>query len=169
MLKDAKTRFLSDAVNEMDKQVKLHYFKEAKSEFTISKYLEKIEGRKSRCLIGKLRLGVLDLEIEKGRRFKVDNLGNKTQIDRSERFCKLCQSGEVEDEVHFLFSCPTLDKTRKTYLEPLMNMCPELTSAPHQDKLMYLFFNEDLETDELYLANTLLSKLKEARDDPLTQ
>ena len=169
ILKDSKINFLSSAVNEMDKQMKLQYFKEAKSEFTISNYLEKIGDRSSRSLLCKLRLGVLDLEVEKGRRFKTDNLGRKIQIDRSERYCKLCQTGEIEDEVHFLFSCPTLAQTRHCYLNPLFNRCTELASVSHQDKLMYLYFNENLETQELSLANTLLSKLKAARDSFLTQ
>ena len=169
ILHDAKMRFLSEAVNDMDKQVKLQYFKEAKSEFTVSKYLGEIGVRSSRSLIAKLRLGVLDLEVEKGRRFKIDHSGRKVQIPRAERYCKLCQTSEIEDEVHFLFSCPTLAQTRQEYLEPLTARCPELATASHQDKLMYLYFNEDLVTEELFLASTLLSKLKTARNNLLTQ
>ena len=169
ILQDAKIRFLTDAVNEMDKQVKLQYFKEAKSEFTVSKYLQEIGVRSSRSLVGKLRLGILDLEVEKGRRFKTDHSGKKVQIPRAERYCKLCQTSEVEDEVHFLFSCPTLAQIRRECLEPLIVCCPELASASHQDKLMYLYFNEDLETNELFLATNLLSKLKSTRDNLLTR
>jgi hypothetical protein len=42
-----------------------------------------------------------NLEIEKGRYF---------QINRTERFCKICNDLEIEDENHFLWQC---EKYRK--------------------------------------------------------
>ena len=107
------------------------------------------------------------LEVEKGRHFKTNNLGKKVQIERSKRYCRLCNNGVVEDEVHFLFSCPALTQTRQTHLDRLTNICPDLALAPHQDKLMYLYFNEDLGKEELTLATNLLSSLKDARDNYL--
>ena len=40
-------------------------------------------------------------------------------MPRESRICKLCTSGEVEDEVHFIFSCGALKETRDTYAESL--------------------------------------------------
>ena len=40
-------------------------------------------------------------------------------MPRECRICKLCTSGEVEDEVHFIFSCGALKETRDTYAESL--------------------------------------------------
>ena len=168
IFKNSKINFLSGAVTDMEKQVKLQYFKEAKTEFAISNYLDTLGTRNPRSLMCKLRLGVLDLEVEKGRHFKIDSTGRKRQTERAERFCRLCHSGEIEDEVHFLFTCPTLDQTREAYLNPLINKCQELANVSHQDKLMYLYFNENLESEELTLASNLLSKLKAARDNFLT-
>ena len=120
-------------------------------------------------MLCKLRLGVLDLEVETGRRFKTDENGKKVKIDRSERFCKLCTSGEIENETHFLFSCPALQQTRRTYLSPLINIREELATVSHQDKLMYLYFNENIDSRELSLAITLLTQLKSTRDTLLIQ
>ena len=47
IFKSSKTVFLSDAVSQMEKQTKLQYFIEAKEEFTISNYIDKIELRKN--------------------------------------------------------------------------------------------------------------------------
>jgi hypothetical protein len=51
--------------------------------------------------IAKLRICAQNLEIEKGCYF---------QINRTERFCKICNDLEIEDEIHFLWQC---DKYRK--------------------------------------------------------
>ena len=74
-------------------------------------------------------------------------------------------SGEIEDEAHFLFSCPALHQTRQAYLNPLIDICEELATVSHQDKLMYLYFNENIEPRELSLAIILLTQLKAARDN----
>ena len=73
---------------------------------TPAKYLNRLEIRKKRSLVCKLRLGTLDLEIEKSRRLN---------IPRSERVCKICNSGEVEDVVHFILKCYILTFTPRTY------------------------------------------------------
>ena len=160
-----KNEFLSTAVDEMNSQIKLLYFKDSKTEFTLSRYLSILPTRNSRSLLCKLRLGVFNLEVETGRKVKIDQNGAKIRLERAERVCKLCNSGEVEDETHFLFSCEALSQTRDAFLNPLFLMCPDLSGASHLDKLMYLYFNENLEAQETYLATNLLIQLKNARDN----
>ena len=141
--KTLKHQFLTTAVEKMNEQSKLRFFRDAKSEFTTSNYLSTLVTRDSRSIFCKLRLGVLKLEVETCR---------KNGLDHSLRKCRLCNSGEVEDELHFLFSCHALSRTREIYLNPLFNACNELSTASHLDKLFYLFFNENLSSEELSLA-----------------
>ena len=54
--------------------------------------------------------GILPLEIETGR-----YLG----IKQDERLCKMCDLGEVEDEIHFLVGCSLYNKERYELLEML--------------------------------------------------
>ncbi|XP_077980235.1 uncharacterized protein LOC144435518 [Glandiceps talaboti] len=54
-----------------------------------------------------LRLSVLPLEIENGRR---------RNIPPTERFCKICNTNMVEDEYHFLVICPLYNNLRIQYL-----------------------------------------------------
>ena len=50
--------------------------------------------------------------------YKSSHLG----IPRIERYCKLCQRkglNEIEDETHFLYSCPNYQELRNVYLPNL--------------------------------------------------
>ncbi len=54
------------------------------------------------------RCGILPLEIETGR------WQNKPV---EERICKVCESDEVENEFHFIFSCTLYNNIRATFLQ----------------------------------------------------
>ena len=60
--------------------------------------------KSDRSNIAKLRMCAHNLEIEKGRYF---------QINRTERFCKICNDLEIEDENHFLWQCEKYRKERE--------------------------------------------------------
>jgi hypothetical protein len=57
-------------------------------------YVDNIILKSDRSNIAKLRICAHNLEIEKGRYF---------QINRTERFCKICNDLEIEDGNHFLW------------------------------------------------------------------
>ena len=63
-----------------------------------------IKPKANRSLIAKLISGVLKLEIETGRYFK---------ISRENRLCKFC--GLIEDEFHFLCTCPAYNIPRQYF------------------------------------------------------
>ena len=72
--------------------------------------MSKFSLRKSLC---KLRISANQLMIELGR-------CNKNKLQRDERICKKCDTGNVEDEFHFLFECSkdvifSLKLTQKTF------------------------------------------------------
>ena len=100
MSQNLKDQFIQKTSTKMNSESKLTHFKTAKETLSLSSYLSTIKSREKRRLLSKLRLGVLPLEIEKGRR---------SNLDRSDRLCKLCTTAQVEDEIHFLFRCPTLE------------------------------------------------------------
>ncbi len=55
----------------------------------------------------------MPLEIETGR-------WQKKAVE--ERICKVCESGEVENEFHFIFSCTLYNNTRATLLQNIGNI-----------------------------------------------
>ena len=66
-------------------------------------YVDNIILKSDRSNIAKLRICAHNLEIEKGRYF---------QINRTERFCKICNDLEIEDENHFHWQCEKYRKER---------------------------------------------------------
>ncbi len=43
-----------------------------------------------------------------------------------ERICKVCESGEVENEFHFIFSCTLYNNIRSTFLQNIGNIIPNI-------------------------------------------
>ena len=133
---------------------KLHIFKSSKDTISLSNYLSKIKNRDARSHFSKLRLGVLPLEIEKGRR---------NDLMRADRFCKLCNRQQVEDEVHFLFECPALAYDRAPFITDLAFTLPSFHLINNIQKINKLFFNENLNCYTLELASDFLLKLINSR------
>ena len=141
------------------KETKLHLFNKSKTVNTPARYLNRIEMRKKRSLVSKLRLGTLDLEIEKGRR---------QNIPRAERVCKLCNTGEIEDVVHFILKCPRLSEVRKNYTTQLAASNHSFSNLTPEAKIKKLYFNENIGKQDLFLAAELLHCLKDCRDNILS-
>ena len=59
-------------------------------------YLDILKNKNERDMLSKLRISALKLAIEGGRYLN---------IPKHERICAACNSGEVEDEEHFLLNC----------------------------------------------------------------
>ena len=55
--------------------------------------------RYQRSILTQLKIGILPLRIETDR---------YQGIAPEERLCRLCALNQTEDEIHFLFTCPTL-------------------------------------------------------------
>ena len=86
---------------------KLNYYAIFKTEFICEKYLFVIENYILKILMTKLRLGILNLEVV---------LGRYEGIPREERFCKLCDSGLVEHEMHFVLVCNYFMNERQSFI-----------------------------------------------------
>ncbi len=73
--------------------------------------------RKQRSYLVKYRSGILPLEVETGR------WQNKPV---EERKCKVCKSGKVENEFHFIFICTLYTNIRATFLQNICNIIPNI-------------------------------------------
>ena len=70
----------------------------------IEKYLTNIRNTNYRISLSKFRLSNHQLMIETGRHNK---------IPKTERYCPLCPTPVIEDEVHFLINCSSFNTLRK--------------------------------------------------------
>ena len=87
-----------------------------------------------RSLFSQFRCGILPLEIETGR-FRNIPLG--------ERICKLCGSGCVEDEIHFLCECSNYVDERKAMFSKAADCNPIFGHMDLIDKFVYLMANHE--------------------------
>ena len=81
---------------EVSKKPKLRNYKDLQVERKILCYITSKLSKKERSLIYQLRTGTLPIEQE---------LGRRKGLPVSERKCQVCETGEVEDEMHILFYC----------------------------------------------------------------
>jgi hypothetical protein len=72
-----------------------------------------------RKFISKLRLGCLEIRLETGRYAR-------PRLPAEAKLCQVCdnENEEVEDEIHFLFHCKTLEEERSTWLNSLQKPEP---------------------------------------------
>ena len=78
-----------------------------KQNIICEQYLFSVEKFSLKKLLCKLRLGILNLEITAGR---------YDGIPREERLCRLCETGSVEDEMHFVLVCNYFVTERQKFI-----------------------------------------------------
>ena len=54
---------------------------------------------------------LLEVEVDKDK-------GEK--LSKNKRWCKLCKTTDIEDEIHFLFKCSKLEKPHEEHITPLL-------------------------------------------------
>ena len=76
-------------------------------------YVDILKNREDRAAICKIRISAHSLQIEKGRYLN---------IPQNERYCKLCNSNQIEDESHFLLNCKSFENQRIVFDNKLLNI-----------------------------------------------
>ena len=86
--------------------------------------------RGHQSLLAKFVSGILPLEVETGRFYR---------IKKELRFCKICKKKKVEDKMHFVHDCKAIKKVRKESQKSFLKSSPETKQTPrpathcHQD------------------------------------
>lgn len=114
-----------------------------KSDIGLEKYTWVVKNHRHRNALARLRLSAHQLMIEKGRHYRIP-------LERSERKCPSCLNC-VEDECHFLVTCPLYNSAREKLLAEVLLICKSFHDIPtEKQKFIYLLTQED---------ESLLSKL----------
>ena len=87
----------------------LELYRHFKTNFCYESYLDEVPS-KFRIAFSKFRMASHQLRIVTGR------YGNN-RIERNQRLCNICNSGEIEDEYHFLIICDAYKDIRVKYLK----------------------------------------------------
>ena len=99
-----KSKFKSQWCEDLNSNSQCSMYKIFKSEHCREKYLTLLDGNE-KYAISKFRMRVHNLPITKSR------FSHDVDVNLS---CNLCNSGEVGDEYHYLFSCPFFNNDRKS-------------------------------------------------------
>ena len=104
----AKSQYLQNWWSIVNTSPKLELYKHIKSQYEHESYLDILCVRKFRRCFAQLRSGTLPIEIDSGR---------YRGITKEQRLCPMCNTGEIENELHCLLKCPVLQDIRKTYIQ----------------------------------------------------
>ena len=95
-----------------------------------------IKSRKKRQNLTKIRISAHKLEIEIGRY-------TRPPVIASERYCKICNKSEVEDEKHFLLSCEKYSEQRNTFLNEVYIEYPFTKNLCKDELFKWLMFFQE--------------------------
>ncbi len=120
------------------RKAKLRTYVTFKDTYEVEPYALSFMNRKHAC-----RCGILPLEIETGR------WQNKPV---EERICKICESGEAENEFHFIFSCTLYNNIRATFLQNIGNIIPNIMELNKVSQIK-TFMSKNLRILYVFLLN----------------
>ena len=123
---------------------KLKTYSLFKTSTGLERYLTETKSTSDRIAATKFRLSNHKLMIEVGRH---------EDIAREERYCPFC-SQVVENESHFMFTCPTYSHLRTRYLRPITTSIPNYQFLPYDAKMQVLLSAMEQGTVK-YIANCM--------------
>ena len=88
-------------------------------------YIDLVQSRNQRAWLSRLRCSGHHLEIAHGR-------WNKTPI--AERFCKVCNSGEIGDEYHAVMICKIFNIKRACFIGKMNSILPGFKNLSKQNQ-----------------------------------
>lgn len=113
--------------HKMNNSTKLSFFSKFKNEYKMEEYLSLIKNPTIRRTLSQYRISNHKLQIERGR---------YENIPREKRICKLCDSGNVENEFHFVFTCQKYQQLRDNSNNILKNLFNLNTTTETKQKLL---------------------------------
>ena len=119
--------------NIVETRGKLRTYSQFKNNLHKEPYLNILKDRNIRVLYTRIRVSAHKLRIETGR-YK------NTPADL--RFCTLCKTDQVEDELHFAMTCQSYNVERETLFEEINKLNPNFVNLPNKQKFIWLMSSE---------------------------
>ena len=120
----------------IDTNRKLNFYASFRKDTRKTGWLDIINNPHHRIAINKFQLGNHKLRIETGR-----HTIPKTPINL--RICSFCHSNEVENEIHFIFSCQLYDGLRLKFFNDIADKYSLFNELDINAKVLFLFNSID--------------------------
>ena len=130
--------FSSNFTDSLPMKQKLRNYALFKFSFEPEPYACAYLSRNKRSIFAQLRMGILPLRVETGR-FQNMDLNNRT--------CIYCNSGNVEDENHFIFHCSHYDHLRAPFLVKCSEVVENFGQFDEIEKFRCVLSNEKIQTE----------------------
>ena len=117
-------------LNQLPSKPKLRFYTLFKNTLNVENFVKYNLTPSERSLVSQYRMGILPLAIETGR-FQ--------GVKLEERLCIFCNSGAVEDEVHFMFDCSLYNDLREEFFNTVIVTNPNFIYESFEEQLKILF------------------------------
>ena len=137
IVKSKFDRFFLDQINQIkigidgEDHNKMRFYKQLKGSFKIEPYIVQILNRNQRQWLSRYRTSAHTLQIELGRY-------TRPVTPLSERNCKYCKDGLLDDERHFILFCDTFKIKRQCFMGRLNVLFPDFVSMSVEEKIKFI-------------------------------
>ena len=128
---------------------KLRLYNLYKASYEQEEYISFNASRYKKSLLAQLRAGILPLQVEVGR---------YRNVPLSSRVCELCDSNEVEDEIHFLLVCRRFETQRHILYEKAKSVFPTFDQEDAISKFVLLMNNLQKEVMDFTYNSVMLRR-----------
>ncbi len=125
--------FIEKWQSELVQKPKLRTYICFKDEYCTENYVKYCISRRERSLLAQLRIGILPLHIETGR-FR--------GLDLEDRTCQICNTQEIEDELHFICACNEYNNPRQILYNKISEKSNEFNVLTDKDKFIFIMKHE---------------------------
>ena len=136
-----QSKFKYDCMHRIKQSVynegKLRSYQIYKDHFELEPYLLDVKDTRYRTALTRFRLNSHNLGIEIGRH-------SKPKIPLNNRICAKCDTGLVEDEIHFLLVCTKFGARRRVLFDTLIHFIPQLQTLPREDQFKEILRCRDI-------------------------
>ena len=127
-----------------DLHPKLRTYKLFKQEYKLENYLTQLKDLQYIKALIRFRISSHNLRIETGRyeRVRLPN-GEIIKLEANKRICKICDSNNVEDEIHFLLECQRLLSERSNMLNEIGQHIEDFYTSDNKTKFQKIMSSND--------------------------
>jgi hypothetical protein len=137
---------------------KLRCYRTFKTAHKPEAYLFECKNANNRKYFARFRLSAHKLHIETGR-----YASGSERLSPEDRICKYCDTGQCEDEFHFLMKCDLYSIPRQELLNKITNVYPASSSLNDTDKFKFIMSNTN--TDIIKCTGKFVSDCFNTRNE----